>query len=229
MRNIIGQPKSAFDFRAVMDEGKILLVNLSKGKIGEVNSNLLGMILVSKLQMAALSRADIEEEQRRPFYLYVDEFQNFTTDAFATILSEARKYRLSLNIANQYIEQLTEHIRNAVVGNAGTLAAFRLGAADAEFMIHEFQPLVQDDLLNIDKYNFYLKLLIDNRAERPFNCETVPQDVIGGSDEMSQMVRQISSLKYGRDAMVVDQEIKDRSKVDQISLGGIEEAVPVAR
>lgn len=228
MRNIIGQPKSAFDFRDVMDNGKILLVNLSKGKIGEVNSNLLGMILVSKLQMAAMSRADIAEEQRVPFYLYVDEFQNFTTDAFASILSEARKYRLALVIANQYIEQLTEAIRNAVIGNAGTLAAFRVGAADAEFLVHEFQPLVTDDLMNIEKYNFYLKLLIDNRAERPFNCETIPQDDTG-SAEVGEMVRNLSRLKFGRDARVVDQLIRERSRVDQIALGPVEPALPAAR
>lgn len=228
MRNIMGQAKSAFDFRDVMDNQKILLVNLSKGKIGEVNSNLLGMILVSKLQVAALSRADIPEDERVPFYLYVDEFQNFTTDAFATILSEARKYRLALQVANQYIEQLTEDIRNAVIGNAGTLAAFRVGAADAEFLAHEFEPLSPDDLINIDKYNFYLKLLIDNRAERPFNCETVPQ-LTTGNAEVAAMVRQLSRLKFGRDATVVDQIIRDRAKVDKIELGGLQEVPPSNR
>ncbi len=228
MRNIMGQAKSAFDFRDVMDNKKILLVNLSKGKIGEVNSNLLGMILVSKLQVAALSRADIAEEERVPFYLYVDEFQNFTTDAFATILSEARKYRLALQVANQYIEQLTEDIRNAVVGNAGTLAAFRVGAADAEYLAHEFEPLSPDDLINIDKYNFYLKLLIDNRAERPFNCETVPQSTTGNV-EVANMIRHLSRLKYGRDAVVVDQIIRDRARVDKIELGAIDEPVPSNR
>ncbi len=228
MRNIIGQAKSAFDFRDVMDNQKILLVNLSKGKIGEVNSNLLGMILVSKLQVAALSRADVPEEQRVPFYLYVDEFQNFTTDAFATILSEARKYRLALNVANQYIEQLTEEIRNAVVGNAGSIAAFRVGAADAEFLVHEFQPLITDDLINIEKYNFYLKLLIDNRAERPFNCETIMQTA-GTNPEVAEMVRHLSRLKYGRDAGIVDRLIKARARVDNLQLGGLQEPVPSMR
>ncbi|MFA6081942.1 MAG: TraM recognition domain-containing protein [Patescibacteria group bacterium] len=228
IRNIIGQPKSAFDFRKVMDEGKILLVNLSKGKVGEVNSNLLGMILVSKLQVAAMSRADVPEDQRPPFYLYVDEFQNFTTDAFASILSEARKYGLALSLANQYIEQLTEQIRNAVVGNAGTIVAFRVGAADAEFLVHEFQPLVEDDLINIDKYNFYLKLLIDNRAERPFNCEVLPPDTTGTA-AMADAVRHASRTTYGQDEKVVEAQIIERSKVDQISLGGMEQPVPSAR
>ena len=228
MRNIIGQPKSAFDLREVMDKKSILLVNLSKGKIGEVNSNLLGMILVSKLYMAAMSRASIPENERTPFYLYIDEFQNFTTDAIASILSEARKYGLALNIANQYVEQLTEPIRNAVVGNAGSLVAFRMGAADAEFFAHEFQPLSEDDLQNIDKYNFYIKLLIDNRAERPFNCETIPKDA-NGSKEVGEMVRQLSRLKYGKDATVVSQLIQDRARVDEMQLGALNESAPAAR
>jgi hypothetical protein len=228
MRNIIGQPKSAFDLREVMDKKSILLVNLSKGKIGEVNSNLLGMILVSKLYMAAMSRASIPENERTPFYLYIDEFQNFTTDAIASILSEARKYGLALNIANQYVEQLTEPIRNAVVGNAGSLVAFRMGAADAEFFAHEFQPLSEDDLQNIDKYNFYIKLLIDNRAERPFNCETIPKDA-NGSKEVGEMVRQLSRLKFGKDATVVSQLIQDRARVDEMQLGALNESAPAAR
>jgi len=150
MRNILGQTKSSFDFRDIMDNKKILICNLSKGLIGEINAFLLGMIIVSKIAMGAFSRQDISESERIPFFLYVDEFQNFITDVFATILSESRKYKLSLNITNQYIEQLDEKIRAAVIGNAGTLVAFRMGAADAEFFVKEFEPLKPEDLTTID-------------------------------------------------------------------------------
>lgn len=173
MRNIIGQKKSSFDLRRIMDQGKILLINLSKGKIGEVNSSLLGMILVSKIQMAAFSRANMPEEKRLDFYLYVDEFQNFTTDSFATILSEARKYRLNLAIANQYIAQLTEQIRDAVIGNAGTMICYRIGAADAEFMIKEFPNATVDDMVNLDRFNTYTKLLIDGTPSMPFSMRGI--------------------------------------------------------
>lgn len=212
MRNIIGQQKSSFDLREVMDKGKILLVNLSKGKIGEINSFLLGLILVSKIQMAAMSRADIPESQRRDFYLYVDEFQNFTTDSFISILSEARKYRLCLNVTNQYIAQLEEGIKNAVIGNAGTLITFRVGAHDAEFLAKEFEGLSEIDLMNLDNYNAYIKLLIDGVASKPFSLKTIkPHEV--QDKRIGDMVKQVSKLKYGRDRAEVEQEIYKRSRL----------------
>ncbi|MEK7075181.1 MAG: type IV secretion system DNA-binding domain-containing protein, partial [Patescibacteria group bacterium] len=186
MRNIIGQAKSGFDFRDIMDNGKILLVNLAKGKTGEINSKLLGLILVSKIQMAALSRSDIPREQdRRDFYLYVDEFQNFITDAFSSILSEARKYRLNLVIAHQYLGQLEQQagaqgagskdIRDAVFGNAGTEICFRIGVEDAETMAKEFSPVFSDfDLVNIDRFSAYVKLMINGTGSKPFNMQTMP-------------------------------------------------------
>ncbi|MFZ5845484.1 MAG: type IV secretory system conjugative DNA transfer family protein, partial [Patescibacteria group bacterium] len=154
MRNIIGQSESSFDFRRVMDEGRILLINLAKGKIGEENSNFLGLILVPKILIAAMSRQEISEEKRRDFYLYVDEFQNFATPDFAQILSEARKYRLNLIVANQFIGQMEEEVKNAVFGNVGTLIAFRVGVTDANYLQHEFQPTFNEaDLINVDKFN----------------------------------------------------------------------------
>lgn len=206
MRNIMGQRKSAFNLREVMDSGKILLVNLSKGKMGEVNSNLLGMILVSKLQMGAMSRADIPESERKDFYLYVDEFQNFATDSFAEILSEARKYHLNLTIANQYVAQLEEEIRDAVFGNVGTLSCFRIGAQDAEFVGKEFEPTYsQSDLLNIDKYHAYIRLIIDKTPTKPFNIETVLEET-EPNPKLAGQIKQYSRLKYGRAKEIVDQE-----------------------
>jgi len=177
IRNILGQTKSAVNMRKVMDEGKILIVNLSKGKIGEDNSALLGSMIITKLQLAAMSRADVPESQRpfiRDFYLYVDEFQNFATDSFANILSEARKYRLCLILAHQYIAQLSEKVKPAVFGNVGTIVSFRVGAEDAEFLEKEFYPeFVANDLVNLPKYNIYLKLMIDGVAARPFSAQTL--------------------------------------------------------
>ncbi|HYC79428.1 MAG TPA: type IV secretion system DNA-binding domain-containing protein [Candidatus Binatia bacterium] len=223
MRNIIGQPQSAFDFRKIMDEGKILLINLSKGKTGEVNAKLLGLIIVSKLQMAAMSRADIPEEQRKDFYLYVDEFQNFVTDSFATILSEARKYRLNLIMAHQFISQLSiekegssvqdSRMREAVFGNTGTMICFRIGVEDAPIMAKEFAPVFNEfDVINIDRYNAYLKLMIDGTASRPFNMQTYPKPA-GASPEMAQIVRDLSNLKHGKPRSEVESEILDRTKL----------------
>ncbi|OQB05675.1 MAG: AAA-like domain protein [bacterium ADurb.Bin212] len=223
MRNILGQTKSAFDFRDVMDGKKILICNLSKGLIGEINAFLLGMIIVSKIAMGAFSRQDMSEDQRTPFFLYVDEFQNFITDVFATILSESRKYKLSLNITNQYIAQLDEKIRDAVIGNAGTLVAFRIGAADAEFLVKEFDPLQMDDMTTIDKYNFYAKMLIDGAPTRPFNAQSVPPDP-NENAKLGAAISELSRLKFGRDREVVDAEIKERSKVDLIDLPGINDS-----
>lgn len=211
MRNIIGQKKSSFDFRKIMDEGKILLINLSKGKIGEVNSSLLGMILVSKIQMAAFSRADISEESRRDFYLYVDEFQNFTTDSFASILSEARKYRLNLAITNQYIAQLAEKIRDAVIGNVGTMICYRIGAADAEFMMKEFPGATIDDLTNLDKFNTYTKLLIDGTPSKPFSMKGLKSENISNS-KIRQEARAFSRQNHARPRQEVDTEIQGQLK-----------------
>ncbi len=225
MRNIIGQPKSAFNFREVMDTNKILLVNLSKGEIGEVNSNLLGMILVAKLQAAAMSRSDTPEGQRKDFYLYVDEFQNFATDTFSQILSEARKYRLNLNITNQYIAQLPEEIRDAVFGNVGTLVSFRIGAQDAEYLAKEFAPVFdQGDLINIDKFHAYIKLLIDGVASQPFSIKTLKEEN-PTNEQIGQFIIKNSQTQYGIDKNIISQKIIERGKLDQIPInsgGGVE-------
>lgn len=211
MRNIIGQKKSSFNFREVMDQGKILLVNLSKGKIGEVNSALLGMILVSKIQMAAFSRADIGEEERRDFSLYVDEFQNFTTDSFATILSEARKYHLNLNVTNQYIAQLTEKIRDAVIGNVGTMIVYRIGAADAEFMAKEFALVSVEDMANLDKFNTYTKLLIDGTPSKPFSMKGIKSETQSNPTNREE-ARNRSRNSYAKPRALVDAEIGEQMK-----------------
>jgi len=175
VRNIVGQTQSKINMRKVMDEGKILILNLSKGRIGEDNSALLGAMMITRLQLAAMSRIEISEEKRRDFYLYVDEFQNFATESFANILSEARKYRLNLILAHQYITQLEEPVRDAVFGNIGTLVTFRVGAEDAEFLERELAPEFNaNDLVNLAKYDIYLKLMIDGMASRPFSATTLP-------------------------------------------------------
>jgi hypothetical protein len=223
MRNIIGQPISSFDFRKVMDDGKILLINLSKGKTGEVNAKLLGLIIVSKLQMAAMSRADIPEETRKDFYLYVDEFQNFVTDSFATILSEARKYRLNLIMAHQFISQLSTEkegssaqnsgMRDAVFGNAGTMICFRIGVEDAEIMAKEFAPVFNEfDVINIDRFNAYVKLMIEGSASRPFNMLTFSKPP-GASLETAKFVRDLSRLKFGRARVDVEADILERTRL----------------
>ena len=197
MRPIVAQQKSAFNIREVMDSGKILLVNLSKGRLGDLNSSFIGLIVVGKLLMASLSRTDISEEKRKDFYLYIDEFQNFTTDSIATILAEARKYRLNLTIANQFIKQLVEKIRDAVFGNVGSLAAFRVGADDAEFLKNQFEPVfTPQDLINIDNFNCYVKLLINNQTARPFNIKIDPPQE--SNPEMAQKIKELSRIKYGK-------------------------------
>lgn len=175
IRNIIGQPRSSINMRDIMDGKKILIANLSKGKMGEDNSRLLGAMMITRIQLAAMSRVDIPEKDRSDFFLYVDEFQNFATDSFASILSEARKYRLSLILAHQYIEQLDEKVQPAVFGNVGTLTCFRVGGPDAEFLEKEFMPEFEGtDLVNLEKYNIYIKLLIDGMAGRPFSAKVLP-------------------------------------------------------
>ena len=218
MRPIVCQQKSAFDFREIMDKKKILLVNLAKGKLGDVNSSLLGLIIVGKLLMAAFSRVDMSEKKRTDFYLYIDEFQNFTTESIATILAEARKYRLDLIIAHQFIGQLKENIKKAVFGNVGSILAFRIGAEDAEFLVKEFEPVFSEqDLLNIDNFSAYLKLLINNQTSPAFNIQTYPS--AGGNLEIAGKVKEMSRLKYGQEREVVEKEILERSKIEEGSSG----------
>ena len=212
LRPIINQKKSAFNFREVMDNQKILIINLSKGRIGDLNANLIGMVIVGKLLMAALSRVDMPEEKRSDFYLYIDEFQNFTTDSIGIILSEARKYHLNLIIAHQFIKQLKENIRDAVFGNVGSIVSFRIGPDDAEFMKNKFEPVFSpQDLINIDNLNGYVSLLINGQTTRPFNIKLITDTVFGaGSAEVAGAVKQMSRLKYGRPREEVEQEIQER-------------------
>ncbi|PIR53520.1 hypothetical protein COU76_00555 [Candidatus Peregrinibacteria bacterium CG10_big_fil_rev_8_21_14_0_10_49_10] len=220
MRNIIGQPKSAFNIREVMDSKKVLLVNLSKGKIGDTNAELLGLIFVNKISMAAMSRADVPRADRKRFYLYVDEFQNFVTDAFATILSEARKYELALVMAHQYIGQLvgktsaygdsSTKMRDAVFGNVGTIMSFKIGAEDAEYMAKEFAPILSEqDVIGIPNFNCYCKLNINNVQSRPFSMSTI-WDESDRNEELAKLVKEYSRLKFARKKVFVDQEIEDR-------------------
>lgn len=210
MRPIVSQQKSAFNFREIMDNQKILIVNLTKGRLGDINSSLLGLIVVGKLLIAALARGEIhEEEKRKDFYLYLDEFQNVTTDSIATILSEARKYRLNLIVAHQFIGQLREEIKKAIFGNVGSMVAFRIGSDDAEFMAKQFKPQFnEEDLLHIDNFNCYVKLLINNETSPPFNMKTYPPEK--GSREVAQIVKEISRAKYGRLREEVEEEIRKR-------------------
>lgn len=211
MRNVIGQTKSAFSLREVMDNKKILFVNLSKGKTGELNSKLLGMVFIMKFQAAAMSRASIPEEQRQDFCLYVDEFQNFTTDSFASILSEARKYRLNLIVANQFTTQLTDEIRDAVFGNIGSLVAFRVGAdVDAEALTKKFQPVFErDDILRLPNFNTASQILIGGVPTQPFSMATMPP--LGTPNpQLSQALKQLSFAKFGRPKAVVEKEIFTR-------------------
>lgn len=216
-RNIIGQTKSSFDFRKVMDEKKILLVNLSKGKIGDVNANLLGLIIVTKLQMAAMSRADITDKSKREdFFLYIDEFQNFITPSIATILSEARKYRLGLVIAHQYMGQLSPRgdteIRDAVLGNVGTMMVGRIGIEDAEILAKEFEPVFSPfDLVNVEKFTYNSKILVDNQSLRPFNIAAYPP--VESDPKIAEALKQLSRLKYGKDRALVEQDILNRTKL----------------
>lgn len=214
MRNIIGQTKSSFDLREIMDNKKILLVNLSKGRTGELNSKLLGMIFVMKFQAAAMSRANIPEEDRIDFCLYVDEFQNFSTDSFATIMSEARKFRLNLVVANQFTTQLTEEIRDAVFGNMGTIVAFRIGQNDLESLTKYFQPLFDaEDLLRIPNWNTIVRTLIGGVPTQPFSMAGTPPLGTPNS-KLSEALKQLSAAKYARPRAVVEKEIFARLKTE---------------
>ncbi len=212
MRPIIGQSRSTISYREIMDKKKILLVNLSKGRLGDINSSLLGLINVGKILMAAFSRVDMPEAERQDFYLYIDEFQNFSTESIATILSEARKYRLDLTIAHQFIAQLTDKIKAAVFGNVGSLVVMRIGAEDAEFVVKQFAPVFdQNDLINIDNRNAYAKLLINGATSLPFNIAVNPP--AKGNSEMILTIKQLARLKYGREKNLVEAEILERGKI----------------
>ena len=212
MRPIIGQQKSSVNFRQAMDSQKIILVNLSKGKIGEMNAHLIGLVLVGKILMASLSRTDIPQDKRKDFHLYIDEFQNFTTDSIATILSEARKYRLCLNIAHQFLGQLSEEIRKSVFGNVGTIISFRIGPEDAEFLAKQFAPVFNEqDLINIDNYNAYVKLMLNGTISKAFNMATYPP--IKGNLKIAEAIKELSRQKYGQPKEKVEKEILERSQI----------------
>ncbi|MDD5039822.1 MAG: type IV secretion system DNA-binding domain-containing protein [Patescibacteria group bacterium] len=222
IRNIVGQAKSTIDLRSLMDEGKILLLNLAKGRIGEASSALLGAMMITRLQLAAMSRVDIPEEKRRDFYLYVDEFQNFATESFANILSEARKYRLNLVIAHQYIEQLDETVQAAVFGNVGTIMCFRVGAGDAEFLAKEFFPtFTEEDLVNLTKYNVYMKLMIDGVASEPFSAATLPP-LEGATNNRDKVIR-VSRERYSKPRALIEDKITRWSGVQELYKATAEE------
>lgn len=207
VRNIIGQVHSSIDMRKVMDEGKILIMNLSKGRIGEDNSRLLGALLITKLQLAAMSRVDIAEEKRKDFFLYVDEFQNFATESFVNVLSEARKYRLALILGHQYITQMDEKVRDAVFGNVGTIVTFRVGAEDAEYLEKEFTPdFTAADLVNLGKYNIYLKLMIDGIAGKPFSAETLMPSQRPDKIYRDKIIK-VSRERYSTSRLTVEDKI----------------------
>ncbi|MFA6285552.1 MAG: type IV secretion system DNA-binding domain-containing protein, partial [Parcubacteria group bacterium] len=212
IRNIVGQTKSAFNIRDLMDQEKVIIMNLSKGRIGEDNSALLGAMMITKIQLAAMARVDVPEEERKDFYLYVDEFQNFATDSFANILSEARKYRLNLILAHQYIGQLTTDtstkVRDAVFGNVGTLATFRIGAEDAEFLEKEFEPvfLIQD-LVNLPNRNIYIKLMIDGLTGSAFSAATLPPIDLTNTAANAEKVIKVTRERYGTSRDIVEEKI----------------------
>ncbi|HBB02887.1 MAG: ATPase [Candidatus Peregrinibacteria bacterium GW2011_GWF2_38_29] len=218
MRNIIGQAKSSFDFFEAMQNNKIILINLSKGETGETNSKLLGMVIVAKIQMAAMRRQKIAKEARKDFFLYIDEFQNYVTDSIESILSEARKYRLGLIIAHQYLAQLEDKggelskkratVKEAVFGNVGSMMAYKIGAQDAEYLMKEFAPVFSDqDLINMDKFKGVIKLSIDMQPCRPFSLTPTNPYLEKGDFEAAEAYKQLSRLKYGRDKEFVDREI----------------------
>ncbi len=217
IRNIIGQSISSFNFREVMDNKKILLINLSKGKIGEENSSFLGLVIVPKILIAAMSRQDMPIDARRDFFLYVDEFQNFATPDFAQILSEARKYRLNLIVANQFVGQMEEEVKNAIFGNVGTLIAFRVGVTDANYLQHEFQPVFAEaDLINVERYNTYVKTIVNGEPATPFSMDLtrdLNKEKALKNLRVSELIRELSRLKYGRDMAVIEAEIAQRARL----------------
>jgi len=224
IRNVVGQPKSTIDIFDIMNEGKIFLVNVSKGRIGEDNSALLGGMIITKIQLAAMERVRIPEEDRKDFYLYVDEFQNFATDSFANILSEARKYRLNLTVAHQYTAQLENKdgskVRDAVFGNVGTMIIFRVGADDADFLEKEFEPeFTAQDLVNLPNYNVYLKLMIDGITSRPFSALTLPPIKVDVSKGVKEKIIESSRRLYTKPRKEVEDEISRWSGMLQVGEG----------
>ncbi len=223
IRNIVGQVKTTFNIREAMDSQKILILNLSKGAIGEDASSLLGAMMVTKIQLAAMSRVDLPEEQRKDFYLYVDEFQNFATDSFKNILSEARKYRLNLIIAHQYIAQVPEEVRDAVFGNVGTIITFRVGAQDAEFLEQEFAPVFEiNDIVNLPKYNIYLKLMINGVTSDAFSASTLPPSPKLEVINTKKIIR-ISQERYAKPRQEVEDKIKRWSEKEDEDGGNAKE------
>jgi len=209
LRNIVGQKENTFGVRQAMDEGKILIVNLAKGKIGEDNCSLLGALVVTKIQLAALSRADLPEENRKPFYLYVDEIHSFITLSFADILSEARKYGLNLVLTHQYIEQLDERIRAAIFGNVGTIISFRIGAEDAKYLAQEFAPIFDEaDLINLPNFHIYLKLMIDGITSQPFSAATLPP--VERNRSYKNKIIDFSRKQFTKPRSTVEREMSSR-------------------
>lgn len=222
MRNMLGQSVSSFDLRDAMDNRKILLINLSKGRIGAENSEFLGLLLIPRILSVAMSRIDTPEEQRQDFFLYVDEFQNFATDDFATILSEARKFRLNLIVANQYIGQIKDEVREAVFGNVGTIMSFRVGMDDAEYLESKYAPVFnKSDLTNLENQNAYVKLLVNGKYPPPFSIRTTFKKWPEGNPQMRDLIVQISRNIYGRDRTIVEEDINRRMhpKKQQSTIG----------
>jgi len=216
IRNIVSQTHSTINIREIMDKGKILILNLSKGRIGEDASALLGAMMITKIQLAAMERVDIPEKERKDFYLYVDEFQNFATESFADILSEARKYRLNLIIAHQYIAQMEEKVRDAVFGNVGTIIAFRVGAADAEFLEKEFEPMVtMNDLVNLPKFNIYLKLMIDGASSNAFSSIGLEPFSTVASCNFREKIINVSRERYARSRQEIEDKIDRWAKIKE--------------
>ncbi len=211
MRPVVLQEKSVFNFREIMDNKKILLVNLSKGRLGDINANLIGLLLVGKIQMAALSRVDMYGKQMNDFYLYIDEFQNVTTDSIASILSEARKYRLSLTIAHQYISQLEEKIKDAVFGNVGSMAVYRISSEDANFVEPKFKPtFTAADIMKLDNFNSYVRMLVGGMPVKPFNMVSHWSLTEKGNPDIVEKIKELSYLKYGRDREEIEEEIMQK-------------------
>jgi len=214
MRPIVAQEKSSFDFRKIMDENKILLVNLSKGKLGELNANLIGLIIVGKILMAALSRVDLVGRDMNPFYLYIDEFQNVTTNSISTILAEARKYKLGLSIAHQFIKQIDEKLLNEVFGNVGSVCSFRVGSEDGEVLEKQFTPIfTAKDLMNLDNRNAYLRMLANGQPVKPFNIETLAPKKFDA--KRIDLYKELSALRYGRPRNEVETEILAKYKKEE--------------
>lgn len=240
IRNILGQVKSSFSMREIMDKQKILLLNLSKGRVGEDNSALLGAMMITNIQLAAMSRIDTPELDRKDFYLYVDEFQNFATDSFANILSEARKYRLNLIIAHQYIEQVEENIQAAVFGNIGTIVVFRIGATDAEYLENEFSPtFTPEDMVNLSKFEIYLKLMIDGVTSEAFSAHTLPPVTTAeNTPEIIEKIVRVTRERYAKPREVIEEKISRWSETlleesaqaqREVSAAGQKKPLPKAR